>query len=127
MQQISLSDTFQARVNNTYTHGGTKTKTGVFQNFIAWCDKQEDSRLLWLGVSILGGIATVLPITLLAIVFLAQNNFTLWAITCSVNVFILIVNLAAQPQKIALPVLFFVWCLDALIILYCFLTYLFHF
>lgn len=127
MQQISLSDTFQIRVNNTYNGGDTKTTTSVFQNFMAWCNKQEDSWLLWLGVAILGGIATVLPIKLLAVVFLAQNDFTLWTITCFVNVFILIVNLAAQPQKIALPVLFFVWSIDASIIFYCFLTSLCHF
>ena len=93
--------------------------TSLINMFIAWCNLQEENRFLWLAVSLLGGIGTVLPITLMAIVFGADNNFSLWVIACIVNVPILIVNLAAQPQKFILPVLFFAWIVDAIIVVYC--------
>ncbi len=102
---------------NAYaTHQSTKTT--LLRRFSNWLDKQEQSRLLWLGIAVLGGIATVLPITLLAIVFLASNSFTLWVITLAINVPVLITNLSAQPAKITIPILFFAWLVNAIIIAY---------
>ena len=48
----------------------------------------------------------VLPLTLLSIIFFGGNNFTLWIIACAVNVPVLALNLAAQPPKVTLPVMF---------------------
>lgn len=123
MEQAISTKALQGFNLNNYATTGT-TQISILARFNSWANKQEDNRLLWLGIAVLGGIATVLPITLLAIVFLANNSLTLWAITCSINVLILVVNLAAQPTKITLPILFSVWFIDALIILYCVLTYL---
>lgn len=79
---------------------------------------QEGSRLFWMGLALLGGIGTIVPLTLLAVVFFADNNFALWVIVCAINVPVLILNLAAQPTKVTLPVLFFAWAINALIIVY---------
>lgn len=117
MQQVTLSNNYPQLVNNNYTTGPI-AKAGLLQRFMTWCSTQEENRLLWLGIAVLGGIATVLPLTLIAVVFLANNSLTLWAITCTLNVLILVVNLAAQPAKVTLPVLFFVWFINAIIILY---------
>jgi hypothetical protein len=117
MQQAISTQDIRAIGMDTYATKASE-KTGLLKRFLQWCDRQENDRLLWLGISVLGGIATVLPITLIAVVFLANNSFALWAIACTVNVPVLIVNLAAQPTKIILPVTFFVWFINLLIILY---------
>jgi hypothetical protein len=114
MQQVISTQDIRTMQANAFV-----SKEGLLKTFLKWCDRQQQNRLLWLGIAVLGGIATVLPITLLAVVFLANNSFTLWAIACTLNVPVLIVNLADQPTKIALPVLFSVWFIDAVIILYC--------
>ena len=61
----------------------------------------------------------VLPVTLLAILFLANNNFNLWIIACAVNVPVLALNLAAQPPKVTLPTMFISLLLDTAIIISC--------
>ena len=104
--------------SSSFAERATVKGEGIVKRFFAWCDTQEQYRMFWIGVALMAGIGTVLPLTLAAIVFLANNNFTLWIIACAVNVPILIVNLAAQPPKITLPTLFFAWFVDAIIIIY---------
>ena len=82
-------------------HKPTKLK-----RFLQWCNEQEKYRFLWLGISLFGHIGMVLPLTLLSIIFFGCNNFTLWIIACAVNVPVLALNLAAQPPKVTLPVMF---------------------
>ena len=123
MQQLTLSHIFPPFVKDSNTTAAV-TKSSLLYKFSNWLKTQEEYRLLWLGIAVLGGIATVLPLTLLAVVFWANNSLTLWAVTVSVNVPVLVLNLAAQPPKVTLPVLFSVWFIDAVIILYCFALYL---
>jgi len=87
--------------------------------FIDWCNQQEEKRFLWLAISLFGHIGMVLPVTLLAILFLANNNFNLWIIACAVNVPVLALNLAAQPPKVTLPTMFISLLLDTAIIISC--------
>ena len=77
----------------------------ILKRFFCWCDRQEKNRLLWLGVGIMGHIGTVVPLTLLSILFLAGNNFTLWVVVLSANMPVLALNLAAQPPKVTIPVM----------------------
>ena len=53
----------------------------------------------------MGHIGMVLPLTLLSILFLADNNFTLWIIVLCANMPVLALNLAAQPPKVTIPVM----------------------
>src|SRR4051812_22316879 len=122
MEQAISSGVVHRFELNTYAKH--RTKSNVLSRFSAWLDKQEDSRLLWLGIAVLGGIATVLPITLLAIVFLASNSFTLWVITLAINVPVLITNLSAQPARVTIPVLFFAWLVNAIVIAYTVVLYI---
>jgi hypothetical protein len=48
----------------------------------------------------MGHIGMVLPLTLLSILFLANNNFALWIVVLCANVPVLALNLAAQPPKL---------------------------
>lgn len=95
-------------------------RTAMLSSFVAWCNGQESNRLFWLGIALMGCIGTVLPLTLRAIVFFAANNFVLWVIAIVINVLMFTVSLAAQPQKVTLPFLFFALVANALIIGYCF-------
>ncbi|MEP6616147.1 MAG: hypothetical protein ABJA57_06185 [Ginsengibacter sp.] len=117
MQHVISSHTFRTFRHEPYA-ATYINQASLLSRFVAWCNKQEDSRLFWMGMALLGGIGAVLPLTLMAVVFFAANNFSLWIIACVVNVPVLVVNLAAQPQKVTLPVLFFAWMIDVLIIAY---------
>lgn len=117
MQHLSLSKDYLPFIEANNTKAST-SRTGLITKFSLWLKNQEKNRLFWLGIAILGGIGTVLPLTLLAVVFFAGNSFTLWVLACVINVPVLILNLAAQPPRITLPVLFFAWTLDAIIIAY---------
>jgi len=82
-----------------------KARVSSVGRFISWCDQQEKNRLLWLGIGIMGHIGTILPLTLLSILFLANNNFSLWVVVLCANTPVLALNLAAQPPKVTIPVM----------------------
>jgi hypothetical protein len=92
------------------------TKKSSLKKFFNWCNTQQENQFFWLGVSIFGLIGAVAPLTLLAVYFFADNNFTLWVIVCSVNVPVLALNLAAQPLKITIPTLLLSLIVDASVI-----------
>lgn len=124
MQQAISSQNIQAFGMENYSQPAS-AKISLVKRFTTWLNKQEEERFMWLGIALMGGIATVLPLTLLAVVFFAANNFTLWIITLSVNVPVLITNLSAQPAKITVPALLFSWLVNAVIIGYCAITFFF--
>ena len=109
-----------------YTVTKKKSQVSVFSKFIAWCQGQEEYRMLWMALAFLGLIGVAMPLTLVGVVFLAGNNLGLWIAVCIINVPVLVVNLAAQPTKITLPFLFFAWIMDAAIIIYCVSYFFIH-
>ena len=102
----------------TYSNPAS-VKTSLAARFSTWLNKQEENRFLWLGIALIGGIGAMLPLTLMAVVFLAANNFTLWIIAMTVNVPVLITNLSAQSVKVTVSVLLFSWLVNVIIIAYC--------
>ena|SRR5215471_6859648 len=118
MQQAIQQHNISVIDRHSYAESKT-AKAGFFKRFFSWCNKQEESRFLWLGLSLFGLIGMVLPLTLLSIVFFANNNFTFWIIACACNVPVLALNLAAQPPKVTLPTLFFALIVDVAIIASC--------
>jgi hypothetical protein len=119
MQQIISSGNIQTIfAPNTYAQT-REAKAGFFSKFIDWCNHQEEKRFLWLAISLFGNIGMVLPVTLLSILFFADNNFTLWIVACAVNVPVLALNLAAQPPKVTLPTMFISLVIDTVIIILC--------
>ena len=116
MQQSQVISTRSPISNKYYTY--RTLQPGFVSKFIAWCNYQEKNRFFWLGISLLGGIGAVLPLTLISVVFWANNNFTLWVIACVFNVPILVVNLAGQPEKVTLPTLFFASLINLIIVAY---------
>ena len=115
MQQTISSNTQNVFIPHAYPISIT-SKPNVLKRFIQWCNKQEEYRFLWIAISLFGHIGMVLPLTLLSILFFAGNNFNLWIIACSVNVPVLALNLAAQPPRVTLPVMFMSLIADVVII-----------
>jgi hypothetical protein len=124
-QTISTAEAHNFVITRQQT-SAKKVKANIFSTFINWCKKQEESRILWLVVALLVQIAAVLPFTLAAIIFLANNSFPLWVLACVINVPVLIISLAAQPTKITIPTIFLAWTADVLIILYCVVLFYLH-
>ena len=96
-----------------------RSEKGLFSKFMSWCEAQESSRFLWLGLTFFLQIGMAVPLAAFSIIFFGGNNFLLWIILLAVNVPTLVLNLAALPTKTTLPFLFFAWLTEITIILYC--------
>lgn len=77
---------------------------GLWTRFIEFAEKQQFNRLMWLAFGVLGH-GTVFTIATMAVVLMTGAVFPLLAITCFSMVAVLVVNLAAMPTKITIPVL----------------------
>jgi hypothetical protein len=71
----------------------------------------------WVGIILAGHGCVITPITLLFIA-LAGNSMVLWAFTLAAMVMSLVVNLAAMPVKITVPVFLLSLLIDFGIIFY---------
>lgn len=108
----------ETTVKHVYAHPIQRSKLSVWKKFITWCEGQEKFHFGWLAaaLTIHGCVLTIL--TLFAIV-LAGNHFIFWPFAIGAMGITLIVNLAAMPTKITIPVFFFSVLVDLLIILSC--------
>ena len=93
-------------------------KTSFLRRFFDWCKNQEGNRLIWLALSITVHGCIVTPITL-GFVMLFGNNFIFWPWAIAAMSMSLIVNLAALPTKITIPVFFLSLLIDLVIIINC--------
>src|SRR6187397_1949289 len=100
-------------VKHLYAHQMHTTKVSAWKKFINWCISQEKYRLGWLATAITlhGCVLTI--ITMFAVV-LAGNHFIFWPFIIGGMGITLIVNLAAMPNKITIPVFFFSVIVDIL-------------
>lgn len=107
-------------VKHLYAHPMQNTRVSVWKKFINWCDSQEKYRLGWLGASITlhGCILTIL--TMFAVI-MSGNHFIFWPFIIGAMGAALVVNLAAMPTRITIPVFFFSIIMDLVIIISCFL------
>ena len=109
----------EATVKHLYAHPLSSTqKVSLWKKFINWCVEQEEYRLGWLAaaVTLHGCVLTIL--TMFAVV-LAGNHFIFWPFIIAAMGATLLVNLAAMPTKITIPVFFFSVLIDLLIIISC--------
>jgi len=109
----------ETTVKHLYAHPLTTTsKLSLWKKFITWCDGQEKYRLGWLAaaLSLHGCVLTIL--TMFAVV-LAGNHFIFWPFTIAAMTMTLLVNLAAMPTRITIPVFFLSVVIDLMIIISC--------
>jgi hypothetical protein len=105
--------TIQHSYNPAYLQ--TEKNQSLLSRFITWCNGQEKYRLGWLAIIITLHGCILTPITVLAIV-LSGNNFVLWGVAIGAMSMALVVNLAAMPTKVTIPIFFFSVLLDLVVI-----------
>lgn len=96
----------------------TSSKESLWKKCINWADGQEEHRFGWTAFAI-AGHGCVFTIITVAIILSTGNNFIFWPFAIAAMAACLIVNLAALPTKITIPVLFFSVLADLLIIGIC--------
>lgn len=109
----------ETTVKHLYAESLSATpKVSAWKKFITWCDGQEIYRFGWLGaaVTLHGCILTIL--TMFAVV-LSGNHFIFWPFIIGAMGVTLVVNLAAMPTRITIPVFFFSVLIDLAIIISC--------
>ena len=109
----------ETTVKHLYAHSlSTTSKISLWKKFISWCDEQEKYRFGWLAVALTlhGCVLTIM--TMFAVV-LAGNHFIFWPFVIGAMASTLLVNLAAMPTKITIPVFFFSILIDLVIIISC--------
>jgi hypothetical protein len=92
--------------------------TPLFTKFMDWCENQQESRFLWLGIALAGHGCILTPITVMAVLF-AGANLALFILALVAMSLALVTNLAALPTKITIPVFVFSILLDLGIVIAC--------
>ncbi len=96
-------------------HSQANSKPSLWKRFMTWSDQQEKNRLGWTAFAI-AGHGCVFTIFTVMVVLLTGNNFIFWPFIIGAMAACLIVNLAAMPTKITIPVLFLSLLIDVAII-----------
>jgi hypothetical protein len=86
--------------------------------FINWCEGQEKYRFGWVAGILAGHGCVATPLTLFAIV-LSGNNMFFWVLALAAMGASLVMNLAAQPTKVTIPVFFASLLVDLAIVATC--------
>jgi hypothetical protein len=107
----------ETTIKHVYAAANTNTiaKVSLWSKFINWADNQQKNSFSWTAISI-AGHGCVFTIFTVAIILLTGNNFIFWPFAIAAMTTCLIVNLAALPTKITIPVLFFSLLIDLAII-----------
>jgi hypothetical protein len=117
MQQIITTENLRSIEHNE------QAANTPLARFMTWCTIQEEKRFIWLAIGFMGSIGMVLPVTVVAILLSPAYSTALLIFALAVNVPVLALNLAAQHTKVTLPVMFFAWTVDAIIIAICALSF----
>jgi len=94
------------------------TGTSLITRLVNWTKKQEKDRILWLAIAIVGHGCFITIVTMFAILF-SGNNFIFWPFAIGAMAMSLVVNLAAMPTKITIPIFFLSVLIDLIIIAIC--------
>ena len=110
---------YMQTIQNIYSPANlvTSHKQSVFSRFLAWCNGQEKFRFGWVAAILAIHGCVLAPITVLAIALLGGNSMIFWGMLIGGMALSLIVNLAAMPTKITIPVFFFSILIDISIII----------
>ena len=110
--------TYKDPISITSSYTEQSSHVSLCRRFNAWCENQEEKRLLWLAIALTGHGCVITILTIFAIVF-SGNHMIFWPFVMGAMVSCLIVNLAALPTKITIPVFFVSVLIDLTIIALC--------
>ncbi len=94
------------------------SKVSLWKRLINWAEGQEENRLLWTAITIMGHGCFFTIMTLITIIF-TGNHFIFWPIAAAAMGIPLVANLAAMPTKITIPLLFLSILIDLGVIVSC--------
>lgn len=109
-----MSTLINSSLAGSYAHA--HERPSLTKKIASWCEAQQENRLLWLGIALAGHGCAITPITLY-FVFMAGMSFILFMVALAAMAMALVVNLAALPTKITIPVLVFSVILDIAVII----------
>ena len=118
-QNYFIMSTTQILQHGTLQHYRNEP-VSVITKFNAWTKKKKKSRFLWLALGFVVHRCVIAPIAII-FVGLAGNNLAMFMTVFVAMGATLVVNLAAMPTKITIPVFFFSILVDVGIIASCFM------
>lgn len=98
-----MATTLNHTIATSYT--STASQISLFARFINWCEAQQFNRVLWIGIALMAHGSIFAPLTAM-VVLTTVNSLPLLMLTIASMVMALVVNLAAQPTKVTIPVFF---------------------
>jgi hypothetical protein len=110
----------QSTIHHSYapSYHRAENRTSLWKRFINWADGQEEHRFGWAAFAIAGHGCVFTIITSLMVLF-TGNHFIFWPFVIVAMAACVVVNLAAMPTKITIPVFFFSLLIDLVIIATC--------
>jgi hypothetical protein len=107
----------QTTIQHSYAPAYLETakRTSLWKRFIGWCEGQEENRFGWTAFTIAGHGCVFTILTVVAVLF-SGNHFIFWPFVIGAMAVPLVVNLAAMPTRITIPVLFLSVLVDLVII-----------
>jgi hypothetical protein len=110
----------QSTIHHSYTQSyhRAEKRTSLWKRFINWADGQEENRFGWTAFAITSHGCVFTILTSLAIL-MSGNHFIFWPFAIAAMAICVVVNLAAMPTKITIPVFFFSLLIDLTIIAIC--------
>ena len=96
-----VTTTFYPTITADYSE--RVSKPSIFTIFMNWCNGQQHNRLLWLGIVLLGHGCILTPLTVVA-ALLAGTSLVLFTLATAAMAMVLVVNLAALPTRITIPI-----------------------
>jgi hypothetical protein len=106
-------------ITPSYTE--THYRFSLWKRFITWTKGQEENRMLWLALAIVGHGCIITIMTTVVIIF-SGNHFIYWPFAIAAMGMSLVTNLSALPTKITIPIFFLSILIDLVIIVSCFIN-----
>jgi hypothetical protein len=103
---------------NTNSFQLKKSTTSIFSPFIDWCSHQQEYRLLWLGLALVGHGCIITPLTIFAVI-ISGANIVLFMTAIVAMSMAVVTNLAALPTKYTIPIFLFSILIDLGILIAC--------
>lgn len=84
----------------SYTQAGARTS--LWTNFVNYCGRQEENRLMWVGI-VLAAHGCILTPMVVMLTLMTGPHFFLFMTAMVAMGMVLVTNLAAMPTKITIP------------------------
>jgi hypothetical protein len=108
--------TFNQTIARNYIPAASRTS--IATRFINWCERQQENRILWIGLA-LGVHGCILAPLAIYMITMSGNSLALFMTAMASMCAALVVNLAAMPTKITIPVFFATLVVDIVLIAAC--------